>query len=256
MAEMELSNQEIERYTRHINLQDIGIEGQIQIKKSAVLVVGVGGLGSVSTSLLTRAGVGRLGIIDHDKISLSDLQRQILYSTQDIGSQKVRIAQKRLNEINPNVNIQAYQESFNETNARHLIEEYDFVIDGTDNLKTRYLINRMCIELEKPYIFGAVDQYTGQVSVFWQGHGPCLACLLPPTQSPPLPKKKPPINVLSPLVLIVGSIQVTEAIKLITGSGHPLLGELLIINTLDMRFDKVSIPQQEDCPICGGINNQ
>ncbi len=248
-----LSEQDLKRYTRHIHLDEFGIIGQVKMKRSSVLVIGVGGLGCTSTTLLTRAGIGRIGIIDHDTISVSDLHRQILYPTQDVGRPKVSIARKRLNEMNPDVDIQVYDDLFTEKKGENIVKEYDLVIDGTDNLEARQNINRSCVKLGKPYIFGAVEQFDGQVSVFWKGKGACFACLYPPSKSQQLPKRTAAINVLSPLVTLIGSIQANEAIKIITGMGTPLIGEMLIMNALEMRFHKVLIPKREDCSVCGKL---
>ncbi len=205
MNKEKLSPKEIQRYARHIGLQDFGDSGQIKMKQSRVLVVGVGGLGSVISSLLTRAGIGKIGLVDHDVVHLSDLGRQILYKTPDIGRQKVSVAQARLREINPEVTIQIFDEALSDENAAHIIQEYDIVMDGTDDLETRQLINRFFVKQRKPFVHGAVDGFNGQVGVYWKDHGACFACLHP--SAPYQPDKGKVINVINSLVLMVGSMQ-------------------------------------------------
>ncbi len=241
---------EIQRYARHIGLEDFGASGQLKMKQSRALVVGVGGLGSVIASLLTRAGIGQLGLVDHDAVHMSDLGRQILYETPDVGRQKVLAAQARLQEINPDVSLQIYDETFDTENADGLIQRYDLVMDGTDNLATRQLINRVCVQQGKPFVHGAVDGFDGQVGVFWKGHGACFACLHPPDATPQASGDKKVINVLNTLVLMVGSLQANEAIKWITGIGSPLISQLLMFNVLDLSFHKVTVSRRVGCTIC------
>ncbi|MDY6868063.1 MAG: HesA/MoeB/ThiF family protein [Chloroflexota bacterium] len=250
MTKKELNQQDLQRYARHIGLKSFGVNGQLKMNQSRVLVVGVGGLGSVTSSLLTRAGIGYLGLIDHDAVRLSDLGRQILYETPDIGRQKILVAQERLREINPEVAIQIYDEALGEENAAQIIQEYELIMDGTDNLKARQLINRVCVKQGKPFVHGAVDGFDGQVGVFWKGHGACYACLHPLGETGIAPDREDVINVLNSLVFLVGSLQANEAIKWITGIGSPLISQLLILNALDMRFHKATVPKRDDCEIC------
>jgi adenylyltransferase/sulfurtransferase len=248
-----LSADEFQRYARQIDINEIGLKGQKRLKESSALVVGVGGLGSIIATLLALAGVGEIGLVDQDTVSLSNLQRQILYSNQDIGEKKVEAALRRIESQNPNVKIRIFDEGFTKENAGFLVNQYDVILDGTDNFSTRHLINEICVKQKKPYVFGAVDQFDGQVSVFWKDHGPCFSCLFPMKNGHDSRSDPQRINVLNTIVGIVGSLQANEAIKLLTGAGSPLIGELLLINILETRFHKITIPLRGDCQICGDL---
>lgn len=255
MADEVFSEQELERYFHHISLPGLGLAGQRKIKQSSILIVGLGGLGSTNALLLASAGIGQLGLIDDDIVKLGNLPRQFLYDTEMIGTPKVTVARKRLLERNPDVLINVYNHKLTEDNAIDLIQNYDLVVDGTDNLATRRLINKTCVRLEKPYIFGAVDLYDGQVSVFWAKHGPCLACLYPTLEAETSLQEFSHLSVLSTIPGIVSTIQATEALKLITGVGQPLMGRLLLISMQNNEFHCVKIKKQVSCKICGSNSN-
>lgn len=245
------SERELERYYHHISLPHFGLAGQRKVKQSAVLIVGLGGLGSTSALLLASAGVGQLGLIDDDRVKLGNLPRQFLYNTEEIGMPKVTVAKKRLLERNPDVMINVYNHKLTEDNAIDLIKNYDLVVDGTDNLSSRRLINKTCAHLEKPYIFGAVDLYDGQVSVFWAKFGPCLACLFPKLEVESSLREFSHLSVLSTLPAIISTLQAAEALKLITGIGKPLIGRLLMFNAQNSEFQTVEIEKRASCKICG-----
>ena len=245
-----LSDDELKRYSRHLSLPGIGIEGQKRIKKSSVLIVGVGGLGSITALMLACAGVGRIGLIDHDKVELSNLQRQILYTPENVNNKKVTIAKDRLLAHNPDISVEVYTTRLTEDNANGIIGGYDLVLDGTDNIPTRKIVNQSCVELDKPFIFGAVSYFDGQVSVFHASRGPCYACFLPGIESPNAQRQERN-SLLSTLPGIVGSLQATEALKIICELGEPLVGRLLIINTLTSDFHHYEINKRGNCPICG-----
>jgi len=245
------SPQELERYARNLSLPQFGQQAQAKIKGSAVLIVGLGGLGSTSATYMTAAGVGQIGLLDNDIIRLSNLPRQVLYNTEELGEPKVRVAKKRLLERNPEVVFQDYQLRLDQTNAHEIISHYDLVLDGTDNLWTRKIINQTCVNLDKPYIYGGASLYDGQVSVFWAKHGPCFSCLFPSIETETSTPDESPLGVLSTLPGIVSTIQSTEALKLITGIGTPLIGQLLMIDGLNGVFHRIEIKKRDSCPICG-----
>jgi len=245
------SPQELERYARNLSLPHFGQQAQAKIKQSAVLVVGLGGLGSNAAAFLAGAGIGRIGLLDDDVINRSNLPRQVLYTNEDIGEPKAVIAQKHLMERNPNVAFQVYNQKLDENNAFEIIQGYDLVMDGTDNLATRKIINKTCVDLGKPYIHGAVSLYDGQVSVFWAKQGPCFACLFPSIETETLKPDEIPFGVLSTLPALVSTIQSTEALKMITGIGTPLIGQLLMIDGLNGIFRRIEIKKRDSCPICG-----
>jgi len=251
MENIELDATELKRYARHLALPEWGVAGQKKIEKAAVLIVGLGGLGSVASLYLAAAGVGRIGLVDEDLVSLSNLQRQILYATKDIDLPKTALAENRLQELNPNIQLQAYPSRLTKENAVKIIESYDMVIDGTDNFPARLIINETCSCLDKPYIFGAVNSFDGQLSVFHSSRGPCLSCLFP---KPPGSNRQPigeHFAVLNTVPAIIGALQATQAIKLILDMGEPLLGRLLIFNALELSFDIIEIPKRSQCQTCG-----
>ena len=245
------SNEQIERYSRHIILKEVGGLGQTKLLESKILVIGAGGLGSPTALYLVAAGVGTLGIIDHDTVDVSNLQRQILHGTSDVGQPKVVSAKATLNEINPDVEIVMYQQRLSSKNVFQLFEDYDLVIDGCDNFPTRYLINDACVMIGKPNIHGSIFQFEGQVTVFYPGKGPCYRCLYP---SPPPPGMAPSCQeagVFGVLPGIVGSVQAVEAIKVLLEIGDPLIGQLLLFDALGMSFKRMKLHQDSECPICG-----
>ncbi len=245
------SNEQIERYSRHIILTEVGGLGQTKLLESKILVIGAGGLGSPTALYLAAAGVGTLGIIDHDTVDISNLQRQILHGTSDVGQSKVVSAKATLNEINPDVEIVMYQQRLSSENVFQLFEDYDLVIDGCDNFPTRYLINDACVMMGKPNIHGSIFQFEGQVTIFYPGKGPCYRCLYP---SPPPPGMAPSCQeagVFGVLPGIVGSVQAVEAIKVLLEIGDPLIGQLLLFDALGMSFKRMRLHQDSECPICG-----
>ena len=245
------SNEQIERYSRHIILTEVGGLGQTKLLESKILVIGAGGLGSPTALYLAAAGVETLGIIDHDIVDISNLQRQILHGTSDVGQSKVVSAKATLNEINPDVEIVMYQQRLSSENVFQLFEDYDLVIDGCDNFPTRYLINDACVMMGKPNIHGSIFQFEGQVTIFYPGKGPCYRCLYP---SPPPPGMAPSCQeagVFGVLPGIVGSVQAVEAIKVLLEIGDPLIGQLLLFDALGMSFKRMRLHQDSECPICG-----
>jgi len=246
-----LNPDEIFRYSRQIVLPEIGMAGQEKLKKSSVLIVGVGGLGSIQSLYLAGAGVGRIGLIDDDVIDISNLQRQVIYSESDAGTSKVSAAEKRLRDLNPFVQTDVYNELITVQNAEKIVTQYDIIIDGSDNFSTRYLINDICVFLKKPVIYGSVYRFDGQVSVFNNKNGPCYRCLYP--EPPP---RGEVANcriggVMGTLPGTVGLIQSTEAIKIICGIGSSLSGNLLIFSIQDWDFQKIKVVKNPDCPVCG-----
>jgi sulfur-carrier protein adenylyltransferase/sulfurtransferase len=247
----QLSTHEMERYSRHIQLPGIGVEGQLKIKSSSALLVGVGGLGSAISQHLIAAGIGRLGIVDPDVVDLSNLQRQTIHRTQDQGLSKVESARRFLNALNPHSQIDIYFKKFDLDNGSEIAAPYDYLIDGSDNLLTRYVINEIAVRQGKPYIYGAIYQFEGQVSVFDARQGPCFQCLF---DSPPQdePQKTPQdLGVFGAIPGIIGSMQTTEVLKLILDLGEPLIGKLLMVDTLTMQTQLVNLKKHENCPICG-----
>jgi sulfur-carrier protein adenylyltransferase/sulfurtransferase len=247
----ELTTRELTRYSRHLILPEVGSEGQRRLKAARVLVVGAGGLGSPVCLYLAAAGVGTIGIVDFDTVDLSNLQRQILHSTDDVGTSKLKSAQKRLGAMSPDVKVVPHEEKLDASNAHRIIKQYDVVVDGTDNFATRYLINDACVFAKKPNVHGSIFRFEGQASVFAPDQGPCYRCLFP---DPPPPDAVPNCaegGVLGVLAGVIGSIQATETIKVILGLGETLIGRLLIYDALEMRFDFLTLPRDPACPICG-----
>jgi sulfur-carrier protein adenylyltransferase/sulfurtransferase len=251
MDKKEFTDLELERYTRHVSLPHMGSEGQGRLKAASVLVVGLGGLGCVSALYLTLAGVGKIGLVEEDRVSLHNLQRQILYTNEDLGKDKLSLAAHRLEQHNPKVEFKTYPKRLTQDNALHIIRDFDLVVDGTDNLETRHLINRSCAILGKGFIFGAVNLFDGQVSVFKASQGPCLACVFPQISQAEQEKSPERLAVLNTLPGVVGALQAAEAIKMITGLGKPLIGKLLIYNALNAAFESVEISKNPACRVCG-----
>lgn len=251
MGKIELDPIELKQYARHLSLPGWGMAGQNKLKKAGVLIVGVGGLGTVASLYLAAAGVGRIGLVDKDLVSLSNLQRQILFTTKDVGQSKIPLIEKRLQEHNPNIQLQAYPKWLTRENAAKLIEGYDIIIDGTDNFIARSIINENCIKFGKPYIFGAVSGFDGQLSVFNATHGPCLQCLFPERQGSKCETVLEHSSVLNTVPAVIGTLQATQALKLILGMGEPLVGQLLIFNALELSFNIYEIPKNAQCKTCG-----
>lgn len=246
-----LSELENERYSRHLALPKFGHEGQARLKAASVLIVGVGGLGSISALYLTLAGVGSVGLIEDDHVSLSNLHRQILYTTDEIDQPKLAVATQKLKQHNPEVDFLTFSERLTETNAHEIVQGFDVVVDGTDNLTTRHVINQACVRLDKPYVFGAVNLYDGQVSVFHASQGPCLACLFPQRPDQQQEKGIEQLAVLNTLPAVVSALQTTEVIKIIVGVGKPLVRTLLIYNALNAVMERITIEKNPLCPVCG-----
>jgi molybdopterin/thiamine biosynthesis adenylyltransferase/rhodanese-related sulfurtransferase/molybdopterin converting factor small subunit len=246
-----LTNDEVKRYSRHLIMPEVGVDGQRKLKASKVLCIGAGGLGSPAAMYLAAAGVGTLGIVDFDTVDFSNLQRQILHGTPDVGRSKLASAKDRLNALNPNVQIETYETALSSENALTLFEPYDVILDGTDNFPTRYLVNDACVLLGKPNAYGSIFRFEGQASVFGVKDGPCYRCLYPEPPPPGLVPSCAEGGVLGVLPGIIGVIQATEAIKLIIGVGEPLIGRFLIFDALRMKFRELKLRKDPDCPVCG-----
>ncbi len=247
----ELTNEEIKRYSRHLIMPEVGIEAQQKLKASKVLCIGAGGLGSPAALYLAAAGVGTLGIVDFDTVDFSNLQRQILHGTPDVGRSKLASAKDKLNAINPNVKIELYETALTSQNALELFAPYDVILDGTDNFPTRYLVNDACVLLGKPNAYGSIFRFEGQASVFATKDGPCYRCLYPEPPPPGLVPSCAEGGVLGVLPGMIGVLQATEAIKLIMGIGEPLIGRFLIYDALKMKFRELKLRKDPDCPVCG-----
>jgi sulfur-carrier protein adenylyltransferase/sulfurtransferase len=247
----ELSREEIARYSRHLIIPDLAMDGQKRLRSASVLLIGAGGLGSPNAMYLAAAGVGHLGLIDFDVVDASNLQRQVIHGTSDIGRSKLESARDKIAEINPGVRVTLHNTRLSSENARELIRDYDLVVDGSDNFPTRYLVNDACVLEGKPYVWGSIYRFDGQASVFWAEHGPCYRCLYP---EPPPPGMVPSCaegGVLGVLCATVGSIQANEAVKLITGIGEPLVGRLVIYDALELSFKDIRVRKDPDCAVCG-----
>lgn len=247
----ELSADEVRRYSRHLIIPDVGMTGQKRLKNARVLCVGAGGLGSPALMYLAAAGVGTLGIVEFDVVDESNLQRQIIHGQSDIGRSKAESARDSVKEINPYVDVILHEERLDTSNVMDIFTQYDLILDGTDNFATRYLVNDACVLLGKPYVWGSIYRFDGQASDFWAEHGPCYRCLYP---EPPPPGMVPSCaegGVLGVLCASIGSIQVTEAIKLITGMGDSLIGRLKVYDALEMDYREVKIRKDPNCAVCG-----
>jgi len=247
----ELSQSEIRRYGRQIIIPDVGLIGQRKIKAARVLIVGVGGLGSAASLYLAAAGVGTIGLIDPDVVEETNLQRQIIYATDDVGKRKIDAARDRLSRLNPNIEVETYGEAISSSNALEIIQNYDLVIDATDNFPARYLLNDACVILGKPLIYGSIFRFDGQVSVFYPKRGPCYRCLYPEPPAPNLVPSCAEGGVLGVLPGLVGTIQANEALKLIMSIGEPLIGRLLMIDAYSLSFKELKIERDKNCPVCG-----
>jgi len=247
----DLSKEEIARYARHLVMPEVAIEGQRRLKRSSVLLVGAGGLGSPAALYLAAAGVGRIGIVDFDVVDESNLQRQILHDTGWVGRPKLESARARLGALNPHVEIETHAAALTRENALGILAAYDVVVDGTDNFETRYLTNDACYFLRKPNVYGSIYRFDGQASVFWRDRGPCYRCLYPEPPPPGLVPSCAEGGVLGILPGVVGTIQATEAIKILLGVGEPLVGRLLLYDALAMTFEQVTLRRDPACPLCG-----
>jgi sulfur-carrier protein adenylyltransferase/sulfurtransferase len=246
-----LSNEEILRYSRHLIMPEVGMDGQLQLKQAKVLCIGTGGLGAPLGLYLAAAGVGRIGLVDFDTIDMTNLQRQILFSSDDVGRPKIEAAAARLRGLNPDIQIDQYETRLTSENALELFKDYDIIVDGTDNFPTRYLVNDACVLLKKPNVYGSIFRFEGQITIFGVPDGPCYRCLYPEPPPPGLVPSCAEGGVLGVLPGIVGAIQAAEALKLIIGKGEPLVGRLLLFDALAMRFRELKLRKSPDCPVCG-----
>ncbi|OVE76790.1 molybdenum cofactor biosynthesis protein MoeB, partial [bacterium F11] len=248
---MTLSNEEILRYSRHLILPEVGKSGQEKLKAAKIMLIGSGGLGSPNALYLAAAGIGTIGIIDFDVVDQTNLQRQLLFGSDEVGKPKVEAAKRRIQSINPNVQVNAYNEKLSSSNVLEIFKNYDLIVDGTDNFPTRYLVNDACVFLNKPNIYGSIFRFEGQATVFKPKEGPCYRCLYP---EPPPPGEVPSCaegGVLGILPGLVGMVQASEAVKYFLGKGESLVGRLLQISVLDMSFREVKIRRDTECPVCG-----
>jgi adenylyltransferase/sulfurtransferase len=251
IGEVELSNEEIARYSRHLIMPEVALDGQKKLKQARVLTIGAGGLGSPLGLYLAAAGVGTLGIVDFDVVDESNLQRQIIHGTSDLGRPKMESAREKIEDINPNVNVEAFEEALTSENALEIFEDFDVIVDGTDNFPTRYLVNDACVLLEKPNVYGSIFRFEGQASVFYAEEGPCYRCLYPEPPPPGLVPSCAEGGVLGILPGAIGTIQATETVKLLLGIGEPLIGRLLLYDALTMRFREMKLRKDPNCPVCG-----
>jgi len=247
----ELTTDDLSRYSRHLILPEVGMEGQRRLKAARVLCVGTGGLGSPLAFYLAAAGIGTLGLVDFDVVDASNLQRQIIHSTKDIGRKKLDSAAEKLTALNPALNVVKHDTMLSSANALEILKEYDIVADGTDNFPTRYLVNDACVLLGKPNVYGSIFRFEGQASVFATEQGPCYRCLYPEPPPPGLVPSCAEGGVLGILPGLVGVMQATEVIKLILGKGEPLIGRLLLVDALNMRFRELKLRKNPECPVCG-----
>ena len=246
-----LSAQEVARYSRHLIMPEVGMDGQLKLKAASVLCIGAGGLGSPVAMYLAAAGVGRIGIVDFDVVDYSNLQRQVIHGTPDVGRPKLDSARDRLHAINPEVLVETHDVALSSENALQLLADYDIIVDGTDNFPTRYLVNDACVLLGKPNVYGSIFRFEGQASVFATKGGPCYRCLYPEPPPPGLVPSCAEGGVLGVLPGVVGTIQATEAIKLIIGVGEPLVNRFMIYDALRMRFRELKLRRDPECPVCG-----
>jgi molybdopterin/thiamine biosynthesis adenylyltransferase/rhodanese-related sulfurtransferase/molybdopterin converting factor small subunit len=251
LAKVELNNDEIKRYSRHLIMPEVAMEGQKKLKSAKILLVGTGGLGAPLGLYLAAAGIGRLGLVDFDVVDFSNLQRQVIHSTKDVGRPKLDSAKEKILGINPHVQVDTYETMLKADNALDIIRGYDIVIDGTDNFPTRYLVNDACVLLDKPNVYGSIFRFEGQASVFYAREGPCYRCLYPEPPPPGLVPSCAEGGVLGILPGTIGLIQATEAVKLILGKGSSLIGRLLLYDALEMKFRELKLRKNPNCPLCG-----
>lgn len=247
----DLSRDEILRYSRHLLIPEVGLEGQRKLKNSSALIIGTGGLGSPVSLYLAAAGIGRIGLVDYDVVDSSNLQRQVIHGTSTIGKLKVESAKAKLLDLNPDIQVDVYNEPYTSENALRIAADYDIILDGTDNFPTRYLTNDVAVFLGKPNVYASIYRFDGQVSVFYAKEGPCYRCLFPEPPPPGLVPSCAEGGVLGVLPGTVGTLQATEALKVLLGIGEPLIGKLLLYNALDMTFDFVKLKKNPNCRVCG-----
>ena len=247
----ELSRDEILRYSRHLLIPEVGLEGQRKLKNSSVLIIGTGGLGSPVSLYLAAAGIGRIGLVDYDTVDSSNLQRQVIHGTSTVGQLKVESARAKLLDLNPDIQVDVYNEPYTSENALRIAKDYDIILDGTDNFPTRYLTNDVAVFLGKPNVYASIYRFDGQVSVFYAKEGPCYRCLFPEPPPPGLVPSCAEGGVLGVLPGTIGTLQATEALKVLLGIGDPLIGKLLLYNALDMSFDFVKLKKNPNCRVCG-----
>lgn len=245
-----LTDKEKIRYSRHLNIPDIGISGQIKLKSASVLIIGCGGLGSSSAMYLSAAGVGHIGLVDSDVVELSNLQRQIMHGMSALGHPKVLSAKNRLNDINPNVKVDVFNERISADNAKKIIKRFPIVVDATDNFETRYLVNSICVKNKIPFIYGAIYQFSGQMSVFSGRKGPCFQCVFSQLPTEEVSAANRGIGVIGALPGVIGALQAIEVIKMITGTGNSMIDRLLLFDGLEMTFREVRVKKNPDCPVC------
>jgi sulfur-carrier protein adenylyltransferase/sulfurtransferase len=246
-----LSKQEVMRYSRHLIMPEVGMEGQLKIKRAKVLCIGTGGLGAPLGLYLAAAGVGRIGLVDFDVVDTTNLQRQVLFGTSDVGRPKTEAAAERLRNLNPEIQIETFDTHLTSANALELFKDYDIIVDGTDNFPTRYLVNDACVITGKPNVYGSIFRFEGQITVFGYPGGPCYRCLYPEPPPPGLVPSCAEGGVLGVLPGIVGTIQAAETLKLIIGKGEPLIGRLLLFDALAMKFRELKLRKNPECPVCG-----
>jgi len=248
---VQLSKDEILRYSRHLIMPEVGMDGQLKLKQAKVLLIGAGGLGAPLGLYLAAAGVGRLGLVDFDRVDFTNLQRQVTFSSNDVGRSKLVAARERLSHLNPEVQFDTFETKLTSDNALHILRDYDIIVDGSDNFPTRYLVNDACVLLAKPNVYGSIFRFEGQATVFGYPGGPCYRCLYPEPPPPGLVPSCAEGGVLGVLPGIIGSIQAMETIKLILGRGDSLVGRLLLFDALGMRFREMKLRKNPDCPVCG-----
>ncbi len=246
-----LSKEEVLRYSRHLIMPEVGMDGQLKLKQARVLCIGTGGLGAPLGLYLAAAGVGQIGLVDFDVVDSTNLQRQVLFGTSDVGRPKIEAAAARLRDLNPDIRIDAIEAKLTSENALELFRDYDIIVDGTDNFPTRYLVNDACVLLGKPNVYGSIFRFEGQITVFGYPDGPCYRCLYPEPPPPGLVPSCAEGGVLGVLPGIVGTIQAAETLKLIIGKGQPLIGRLLLFDALGMKFRELKLRKNPDCPVCG-----
>jgi molybdopterin/thiamine biosynthesis adenylyltransferase/rhodanese-related sulfurtransferase len=247
----DLSRDEILRYSRHLLIPEVGLEGQRKLKNSSALIIGTGGLGSPVALYLAAAGIGRIGLVDYDVVDSSNLQRQVIHGTSTVGKLKVESAKAKLLDLNPSIQVDVYNEPYTSENALRIAKDYDIILDGTDNFPTRYLTNDVAVFLGKPNVYASIYRFDGQVSVFYAREGPCYRCLFPEPPPPGLVPSCAEGGVLGVLPGTIGTLQATEALKVLLGIGEPLIGKLLLYNALDMSFDFVKLKKNPHCRVCG-----
>jgi sulfur-carrier protein adenylyltransferase/sulfurtransferase len=249
--DVQLSHDEIRRYSRHLIMPEVGIQGQRKLKAASVLLIGTGGLGSPLALYLAAAGIGRIGLVDYDVVDETNLQRQVIHFTSDVGKSKLESAASKLSDINPYLVIDKHNVPLTSENALEILKDYDVIIDGTDNFPTRYLVNDACVILGKPNVYGSIFRFEGQLTVFYAKEGPCYRCLFPEPPPPGLVPSCAEGGVLGILPGTIGTLQATEAIKLIIGAGTPMIGRMILYDALEMTFDSIKLRKNPECPVCG-----